>query len=361
MHHTQSVDKARIVWLDVLRVFSAFLIVFLHISSHFTEDLLARGSASWFCADLYLAFTRCAVPVFVMISGVFFLNPAKNITAGNVYRKYVWRMLTALLGWAALRTLVISVWLGGAPVSNWGSDFFVSVMTYWFLPMIIGLYMLTPVLRALTAQKNKALLEYFIVLCFALGLCLPAAQAVQPELFPGFISLATLTTLLKLPLPVFCAHFAFGYYAYTYDLSPRAKKTLYFCAAVSVLLMAWGAYAFYDDRASLFYFYAMQGASLSPLAFLTGAAAFVLCKDALGKVKFGPAAVSRIQKLAYYSLGVYMLHIILVQTAVYFGWFAKVNVWPALMIPALAAGLFLLSSGIISLLYKVKFIRKYFL
>lgn len=354
-------DPARVVWLDLLRAFSAFLIVFLHISSHYAEDLLPLGSATWWTTDFYLALTRCAVPVFVMISGVFFLNPAKEISIQKCFTKYIWHILTVLLGWALLRTGVLSIALEHTPASQWGSAYFMSVITYWFLPMIIGLYLLTPVLRALTATRNKPLLGYFTGLCFVLGLCLPLAQGLQPKLFPQVVSLDTLATLLKLPLPIFCAHFVFGYYAYTYELKPVTKALIYIGAVVSLLLMAAGTYAFYGERGSVFYRYATYGSCVTPMAFLTGAAVFIACKDFLGKIVFVPRAVLWIERFSYCSLGVYILHLILVQAAVHRGLFAKLNVWPALTVPLYAVGLFLLCSGLIALLRPVSFLRKYFL
>lgn len=353
--------KQRIVWLDVLRVLSAFAIVFLHTSSVYLDGLIPYGTFSWFGADLYLAASRYAVPVFVMISGVFFLNPGKDITIKNIYGKYVPRMLTVLLGWAFIRTAMAGTALDGVPAGAWASSFFTSVKMYWFLPMIIGLYLITPVLRAVTALNNRKLLVYFMTLSVVLAMCVPVAEGIQLYYFPKAVPVTDFTNLLKLPCLIFGAHFVFGYYAYTYDLSRRAKTALYVCAIASWLLIAAGTYVFFKEPASKMFFFSMHGASLSPLTFLTGAAVFVFCKDRLGRIGFSAAASSFIRRLAYYSLGVYMLHIILVEAAVRFGMFKYVSFVPVVMIPLAALVIFAVSNAIIAGLYRMKWFRRYFL
>ncbi len=191
-----NISSRRVAWLDFLRIFSAFSIVFLHVSSHYLENQIPFGSFSWFVTDAELAFTRFAVPVFVMISGVFFLNPQKDIPLSVLYRKYIGRMLTVLVGWAVIRTAVMNVWLGHAPAGEWAQDIFVSVMWYWFLPMIIGLYMVSPFLRVLTAQGGRKLMIYFMVLCLVFSMGLPVLEDAEKFFFPDSYYVSTFTKLM---------------------------------------------------------------------------------------------------------------------------------------------------------------------
>lgn len=354
-----NISSRRVAWLDFLRIFSAFSIVFLHVSSHYLENQIPFGSFSWFVTDAELAFTRFAVPVFVMISGVFFLNPQKDIPLSVLYRKYIGRMLTVLVGWAVIRTAVMNVWLGHAPAGEWAQDIFVSVMWYWFLPMIIGLYMVSPFLRVLTAQGGRKLMIYFMVLGLVFSMGLPVLEDAEKFFFPDSYYVSTFTKLMKIPFWTFGAHFMFGYYAFTYEISPRAKKWICGAALVSWLLLAVGTYGFFDDKAGRFYFYSMQGASLSPLTFFTGAAVFLFGKDVLGKIAFGPRVLLWTERLARYSLGVYMFHLILVELSVYFGVFKAMNGWYVALIPSIAIGIFILANAGIALLYKIPCFRKY--
>lgn len=351
-----SSEKERIVWLDVLRVLSAFAIVLIHTASSIME-YLPFPSLNWLGADLYLAAARYAVPVFVMISGVFFLNPGKNITLKNIYGKYIFRMLCVLFAWALIRSLTVDIWLNEKPFSDLGISFVNSIKTFWFLPMIIGLYAVTPILRPVTEKGGKVLVEYLILLGFVMGLCIPVAQG----LFPKFSLLNDFVTVIKLPVMIFIAHFVFGYYAYTYDLSKRTKYFLYICSVLCILLMAAGAYLTFDDKTSKIFFYAMHGASVAPLAFVLGAGVFILCKDLLSKINFAIQASNWIRRLAAYSLGVYLCHIIIVEVLAHFSFFGKAAFASFFIIPLLAFLIFCAANLIIACLYQVKLIRKYFL
>lgn len=352
-------ETKRIVWLDILRVFSAFAIVSLHVSSYYLENIIPFGGVRWGVADLYLAFTRFAVPVFVMISGVFFLNPAKEIPLGKMYRKYIWRMLWVWGTWAALRTVTVNIWDGNAPVAAWGMDFFVSLQWYWFLPMIIGLYMIAPVLRLVTAANKKNILVYFMWLSVVLGTAFPVLEEVEKALFPSALPLSSFTNLLKLPGLIFGAHFVFGYYVCTYGLGPRAKKWLYAGGVASLLLMAVGTYVYFGTRPNPFYKYATYGASITPFAFLTGAAFFVWVKEHLEQVSFSARVVDGITRLARYSLGVYMCHLILLDFAMKYGWMKACSATPLAAILLWSVGLFIVSNGVVALLYKIPVFKKY--
>ncbi len=349
-------EKGRILWLDVLRVLSAFAIVLIHTASSII-DHVAFPSLNWLCADLYLASARYAVPVFVMISGVFFLNPGKNITLKNIYGKYIFRMVCVLFAWALIRSLTVDIWLNAKPFSDLGISFVNSIKTFWFLPMIIGLYAVTPVLRPVTEKGDKVLLEYLISLGFLMGLCAPVAQG----LFPNFSLLNDFITVIKLPVMIFIAHFVFGYYAYTYDLSKKTKCFLYVCSFLCLLLMAAGAYLTFEDKTSKIFFYSMHGASVAPFAFILGAGVFVLCKDLLSGINFSGQARTLIGRLAAYSLGVYLCHIIIVEALVHFHVFEKASFASFFIIPLLAFLIFCAANLIIACLYQATFIRKYFL
>lgn len=361
MHSFQLSSQGRTVWLDILRVCAAFAVVFIHVSTHYLENLIPFASFSWFGTDIELAFSRFAVPVFVMISGVFFLNPKRTLSFGTLYGKYIRRILTVLVGWALLRTAVINIWLGQAPAAEWFKDLFISVAWYWFLPMIIGLYMISPLLRALTELGERKLMVYFMVFCLFFAMFLPMAEDVEKILFPGSFYVSTTIKLIKIPFWMFGAHFLFGYYASAYEISPRAKKWIYALAAVSLLLLAAGTYGFFDERAGRLYYYGMHGASVTPFTFFMGAGVFLFGKDVLGKISFSPRVRDWTQRLARYSLGVYMLHLILVEAAIHFSLFDKINGGYMLTVPLLAMTVFALSNLIIALIYKLSFFRKHFL
>lgn len=89
-------DKAtRIVKYDVLRVVASFAIVLLHVSASYWSVVDVYGR-DFQVMTVYNSFTRFAVPVFFMLSGLFLVTPEReNVTVGRRVLKlvilfYVW-------------------------------------------------------------------------------------------------------------------------------------------------------------------------------------------------------------------------------------------------------------------------------
>ena len=107
---------------------------------------------------IYSAVTWHAVPVFVMISGSLFLS--REITIKELYRKYIFRIAAAFVFWSAVYA-VRSYLKEGSLFSAW--DLFVAGNYHlWFLPMIIGLYMIVPFMKVIA--ESEVLTKYFLAL-----------------------------------------------------------------------------------------------------------------------------------------------------------------------------------------------------
>ena len=71
-------SKNRIVYADLLRIIATFAVIVLHVSvSKWYESPIREYN--WQMFNIYDSLVRWSVPVFVMISGMFFLNPNKEI------------------------------------------------------------------------------------------------------------------------------------------------------------------------------------------------------------------------------------------------------------------------------------------
>ena len=63
----------RIVYFDLLKVISAFAVVFIHVISEFWYDL-DINSSYFIILTVIDSLLRFAVPIYLMISGALFLN-----------------------------------------------------------------------------------------------------------------------------------------------------------------------------------------------------------------------------------------------------------------------------------------------
>lgn len=87
----------KIYYLNSLRLLATLSVVWLHTSAGLldTREIVNFDDKFWFSCHKYC--TQFGVPIFVMISGALFLNPAKEISFPLLLRKYVRRIALALL------------------------------------------------------------------------------------------------------------------------------------------------------------------------------------------------------------------------------------------------------------------------
>ncbi|EDP68121.1 hypothetical protein CAT7_01140 [Carnobacterium sp. AT7] len=78
--------KERILYADILRVAAIFLVITIHIISR-DFDLYAIDSYQWQMLNVYDSFARMSVPLFFMMSGIFFLDPKRTFSIKKFYKK----------------------------------------------------------------------------------------------------------------------------------------------------------------------------------------------------------------------------------------------------------------------------------
>ena len=107
----------RLAWADLLRVLTTFAVVLLHTSTTWLA-LAEEGSAEWTALMAWDGLTRWCVPVFVLLSGAFLLDPNKPLTVRFLLRGRLPRILAALLAWGFFYNLIYFRNAGAAGVRN---------------------------------------------------------------------------------------------------------------------------------------------------------------------------------------------------------------------------------------------------
>lgn len=99
----------QISYINSLRLLATLAVVCLHTSAGVLETREIGDFDSKFFLSCYKYFMQFSVPLFVMISGALFLNPAKETGFGLMLRKYVKRIALALLVFS-LPMCLIETW-----------------------------------------------------------------------------------------------------------------------------------------------------------------------------------------------------------------------------------------------------------
>ena len=90
----------RVFYLDLLRVFATFAVIFLHVCG--SELLAASPSRNWYIEVAGSGLVRWCVPVFVMISGALFLVPSRKVTYREILTIRLSRLLIAYVFWTVV-------------------------------------------------------------------------------------------------------------------------------------------------------------------------------------------------------------------------------------------------------------------
>ena len=217
---------------DLLRILAAFSVVMLHSAAQFWYDLDIY-STEWAVANSYDALFRFGVPVFVMISGALFLDKAVQIDVKRLYKHNILRMVIIYAVWSCLYGLFDCKNLDIAVV---GWKVVVREMLYgryhlWFLPMIIGIYLILPVLKSWLSNADKRTIEYFLLLFVVLQVGRETLRAL------------TVTDELHLILDLvdvemvcsYLGYFVWGYYLTHIGISERLRKIVYGLAVPAVV------------------------------------------------------------------------------------------------------------------------------
>ncbi|MGM9753131.1 MAG: acyltransferase [Candidatus Cryptobacteroides sp.] len=161
--------QQRQVWIDWLRVAACFMVMVVHCTEPFYLGgdgslILSRSDGFW--AAFSDSFVRACVPLFVVASS-YLLFPLKT-DAGTFFKRRAVRILLPFVIWSLIYALV---W--GNPAENLRNlafNFNYSAGHLWFVYMLIGLYLLMPLLSPWAEKVGKKELLAYMGLCFASSL-----------------------------------------------------------------------------------------------------------------------------------------------------------------------------------------------
>ena len=340
--------------LDILRALACFLVIWQHVTEcyYIQPDFTINNSPDITMIGWINSLTPIEVPLFVMISGYFLLPMKSDLT--QFFRKRALRVVYPFVIWCIVYAIyyyfkrndtiqdVINNILH-IPV-NFGTE----VGHLWFIYMILGLYILTPVISPWLEQCSKKQLQGYLCL-WAFTNCIPYIHLVFP---------AILGECFWNPSPMlyyftgFAGYYILGFYIRRYNsLSSRT----------SLILIVTG-YLF----TAFFYQYRINVAtSVSELEL-----GWRFCAINISLMAFGVFSLIKnihwkqngltagfIKDLSRKSYAVYFIHLIIVQYL--HAAISQTDLPIYINIPLITTICFICSYLIISLLYLIPGVNKY--
>jgi len=135
----------------------------------------------WNSVSFYQTIGRLGVPLFLLLTGVLLLQPSKlGESIGEFFRKRWARIGLPFLFWGAayfIYDFLVVHQINNSPI-NTGS-IIQGVLTgpyyqFWYLYLLVGLYLLTPILRVVMAHAERNLIKYLLTLWLIGAFILPA-------------------------------------------------------------------------------------------------------------------------------------------------------------------------------------------
>lgn len=349
-------EEKRILYLDYLRIFALLAVVILHVSA---LDWAKQpvSSMNWQVFNFYNSLVRFCVPVFVMISGACFLDKEREITIKKIFNRYILRIITAFVFWTILYAIISTLIEENNLIDGSKAKFFIASIIYghyhmWFLYLIAGLYLITPLLRKIT--EDKALTEYFIVLSvlFAsltkISVFVPAIDEVVGKL----LDKASINFVLG-----YTCYFVIGHYLHTYKISSKLKMVIYTLGCAGLLVTIFGN-SLLSVKAGTpletFYDYLMPNVLCVSCMIFMMFKEKVLCKNDDSKAVTNTKAIN----LAKLTFGAYLVHDIFLMIYKKIGLTMTIFT-PVLLIPIVSVIVFGLSLLVAFVISKIPILNKY--
>jgi surface polysaccharide O-acyltransferase-like enzyme len=354
------VDKKSgyLLWPNLLKIYSISCVVLIHSAAPLLIQYHELGEIKWWIGNLYDAFGRWCIPIFLMLSGTFVIEKATG-DPGLFFRHRSRRILLPFVIWSGVYFLW-RVYANGEdiPLHAFPGLLLEGPIFYhlWFLYILIGLYLLSPILGTYLQHAGIRNTAYLVGLWLLLGSILPMAESFFD--FETYFSRGANPSLLN-----YVGYFVLGYLLRDKVLV-RGKTALFGLFFLAFLMTAYGTYHITVIRKGgefdgLFYEY------FSINVFLMALPLYLI-----GKSFKPPAFLQRFEeRLGLVSLlaacvpGIYLIHplVLSVFKRGMLGFsFDQTTLYPAIGIPLFAVAVFAVSFLIVLLIRQIPGIRYVF-
>ncbi|MCR5675980.1 MAG: acyltransferase family protein [Lachnospiraceae bacterium] len=344
---------------SILRVIASFGIVLLHTAN--VSEILYRDSITPGQTAFSLGIVYCmmwAVPCFLMVSGALLLDPARKITMEKLFSRYVKRVFLALLLCCVIFRL-FDMLMGGdgfslmfVPDGVWRMFHGTGWAHLWYLYLLIGLYLMLPFFRMISAHSTDRELCYLLAVYAVFLSVLPLFRTIDAEI--AF----TIQTAGIYPF-----YFFAGYVLQTGKLKidRKAAGMLAMIATVLIIVLTEARYSGISGNAASFVDGLIASYS-SPLIVLqsVGLFAFVCCGSAKKPAESGSSGsvwlAECVDLFDSCGFGIYLLHMVFLRLFLrYQGWnLFLMGGWSFFV---LAVGVFLLTCALVEVLRRIPYVK----
>lgn len=330
--------KGNIGWVDLLRIIACFLVVF----SHCCDPFIAQFSAdpeSFFTGVFTGSFVRACVPLFIMMTGVL-LFPVRIAGIREFYKKRIGRIVVPLIFWSIALPVLFFTYLNYITPATQNPciapdthtldytinklytfifNFNYDTTPLWYLYMLVGLYLVIPILSVWLQQAAQRDIKLFLYI-WGISLVLPYVKMAAPLLgytgnygnygILGICDWNDYGTFYY--FSGFIGYLVLAYYLVKYPLDWSWKRTL--SITIPTFLTGYSITSFGYILTQKYF--PGNYANLEIVWYFAGINVFMMTFPVFVIIqKLKIASSARLSRLASLTFGIYLCHFIFVQAA----------------------------------------------
>lgn len=291
--------KTHSAWLDAMKIFAAFLVVFQHSTSH-VWTAYPIDTFTWKLTHIFFLFSRTAVLLFFMCSGAGMLQ--KEHSVSQIFSKNIFLLLKIYISWMLIYGIrdCISLFQEGLATPRTCINAVIKNIIFgqyhtWFILALISLYLITPFLFQITRTKENTL--YFLLISIIFTIIFPCIRSF------GFLSRLADT------LDNFHMNFVYGYVLYFiagYYINTIFWQKIYTYIAVITFFISFSFASIYSMNLSISLNAAQQEvfSEFSPFMFLSVISVFSIFKGLEHRFTYN----NIVKTLISYGFAIYLMH-----------------------------------------------------
>ncbi|MFN8620754.1 MAG: acyltransferase family protein [Chloroflexota bacterium] len=348
-------EKAgELTYVRSVRAIAMIGIVTLHISFPLIYLYNSISYSDWWAANFFYMFGKAGTPLFVMVSGLLLLDPGKPMVLSTFFRRRFLKVLWPFLVWGAIYMVYRAIMKDEVFGPRDVLDAFLNGPVYyhlWFIQMILGLYLITPILRIFIAHATRKDLTYFLTVWFV-----------------GLIVLPTITRFTGLQFGIelmvatgWVGFFVLGYALKDVVLDRRGIRIAVAVIIGGILFTQLATHALTVAEGGTFDNFWQRNESLNIIAISVGT--FLVLKSLDWDAMFSKVKGLRfvLMNVSNNSFGIYFVHVIVIETLA-LGFIKGIHLdgqsfLPLIAIPVTSAVVITISATLVTIMKRIPGVR----
>lgn len=351
-------EKKRYIEYDIMRILACLCVIMIHTAVFDQSELWSYDTLKGQAIRIWGVLARWAVPCFVMLSGMMILPKADSTSIKKLMISRVFRMLGAYIAWSCVysfyNTYILGIVYSTSKLKTFIDGCFSGEIHMWYLPMLAGLYLVSPLLAILIKNLNSKWTLFWLISLFIFSSIIPFIKLLNIKFISTVV--ASITGYMDLQfLGGWTLYFVLGYFVQKHEFSRRERTVVYIVAACGFVFTFFATIIYClmtgEPMGVLSYEY--------PNIYIYSVGILLLFKEKVSKLKISPRFEKAIYAVSKLTFGIYLIHVLLLKI-----WYvAGVNLQiahPLISVPVVSVVVFISGAAIIWCIRKIPVVGTYF-